>query len=80
MSPIDYYYDQYYKYPLRILNIEFHIVIMNVSPCRQTKNNTLEYIRGYDKEGEEKLWIVTSGAVTSMAVFDINNDNKNEVN
>lgn len=39
-----------------------------------------EYIRGYDIEGNEKLWIVTSGKVKSLALVDFNNDGKNEVN
>lgn len=39
-----------------------------------------EYIRGYDIEGNEKLWIVTSGKVNSLALVDFNNDGKNEVN
>lgn len=38
-----------------------------------------EYIRGYDIEGNEKLWIVTSGKVNSLAFVDFNNDSKNEV-
>lgn len=40
----------------------------------------LEYIRGYDIDGNEKLWIVTSGNVNSLALVDVNNDGKNEVN
>lgn len=39
----------------------------------------LEYIRGYDIDGNEKLWIVTSGNVNSLALVDFNNDGKNEV-
>lgn len=39
----------------------------------------LEYIRGYDIEGSEKLWIVTSGNVNSLALVDFNNDGKNEI-
>lgn len=38
-----------------------------------------EYIRGYNSDGEEVLWIVTSGNVNTLALFDINNDSKNEV-
>lgn len=38
-----------------------------------------EYIRGYDAEGNESLWIVTNGVVNSMTLTDINNDGKNEV-
>lgn len=38
-----------------------------------------EYIRGYDIDGNEKLWIVTSGKVNSLAFVDFNNDGKNEV-
>lgn len=43
-------------------------------------NEFTEYIRGYDIEGNEKLWIVTSGKVNSLALVDFNNDGKNEVN
>lgn len=39
----------------------------------------LEYIRAYDIEGNEKLWIVTSGNINSLALIDANNDGKNEV-
>lgn len=38
-----------------------------------------EYIRGYDAEGNEALWVVTNGVVSSMTLIDINNDGKNEV-
>lgn len=41
--------------------------------------NMVEYIRGYDVDGNEKLWIVTSGNVNSLALVDFNNDGKNEV-
>lgn len=40
----------------------------------------VEFIRGYDISGNEKLWIVTSGNVNSLALVDFNNDGKNEVN
>lgn len=43
------------------------------------KNLIAEYIRGYDIDGNEKLWIVTSGKVNSLAFVDFNNDGKNEV-
>lgn len=43
------------------------------------KNLIVEYIRGYDIDGNEKLWIVTSGKVNSLAFVDFNNDGKNEV-
>lgn len=39
----------------------------------------VEYIRGYDIDGNEKLWIVTSGKVNSLAFVDFNSDGKNEV-
>lgn len=39
----------------------------------------LEYLRGYDINGNEKLWIVTSGNVNSLALIDVNSDKKNEV-
>lgn len=39
----------------------------------------LEYLRGYDIEGNEKLWIVTSGNVNSLALIDVNSDGKAEV-
>lgn len=42
--------------------------------------HSLEYIRGYDIDGNEKLWIITSGNVNSLALVDFNNDGKNEVN
>lgn len=41
---------------------------------------SIEYVRGYDIDGNEILWIVTSGNVNSLALVDFNNDGKNEVN
>lgn len=38
-----------------------------------------EYLRGYDNDGNEKLWIVTGGVVNSLALIDVNGDGKNEV-
>ncbi|XP_031619932.1 Bardet-Biedl syndrome 2 protein homolog [Contarinia nasturtii] len=38
-----------------------------------------QYIRGYDMDGNEKLWIVTSGNVNTLALVDFNNDGKNEI-
>lgn len=38
-----------------------------------------EYIRGYDIDGQEMLWVVTSGNVTTLALIDANSDGKNEI-
>lgn len=41
--------------------------------------SNVEYIRGYDIDGNEKLWIITSGNVNTLALIDINGNGKNEV-
>lgn len=38
-----------------------------------------EYIRGYDIDGQESLWVITSGSVCTLALIDANNDGKNEI-
>lgn len=39
----------------------------------------VEYVRGYNAGGDEKLWIVTNGIVTCIAVADVNSDGKSEI-
>lgn len=36
-------------------------------------------VRGYNDKGEELLWIVTSGIINSMVLFDFNRDNDLEI-
>ena len=36
-------------------------------------------VRGYNEKGEEMLWIVTSGTINSMVLFDFNRDNDLEI-
>lgn len=42
-------------------------------------NEFTEFVRGYDIDGNEKLWIVTNGNVNSLTLIDANNDGKNEI-
>lgn len=63
----------------------FYLPIQKFTPEKRfdrkimPKMSIAEYIRGYDIDGNEKLWIVTSGKVNSLAFVDFNSDGKNEV-
>lgn len=41
--------------------------------------DALDSIRGFDRSGKEKFWIVTNGKVNSLILADINKDGKNEL-
>lgn len=36
-------------------------------------------VRGYNQEGTEVLWLITSGSVVSLLLIDIDKDGQNEV-